>query len=337
MALFLVTGGCGFIGSSLAHALVAGGDRVRIVDNLSTGRLGNVASLLRDHPSQVELWRGELTDTDLLDQALVGVDFILHHAAIPSVPWSIDHPFDCERINTHGTLQLLEAARRNGRIRRLVFAASCAAYGDLDPDKPKRESDLPVPLSPYAISKLAGEHLCAVYSRIHSVPAVALRYFNVFGPRQDPSSHYAAAIPRFICAALGGQPPTLFGDGLQSRDFVFVENIIQANLLACQADAAQVSGQVINIGGGKGLALLEVIGMLGELLGREIRPTHEPARPGEVRHSFADIAKAGALLGYQPRVAFRDGLAQTVKWYRENRPQPNPAPKSESTQMGTSR
>lgn len=319
MALFLVTGGCGFIGSSLAHALVAGGDRVRIVDNLSTGRLANVAQLLAAKPGEVELWRGDITDTDLLDRALCGVDYILHMAAIPSVPWSIDHPFDCERINTHGTLQVLEAARRHGGIRRLVFAASCAAYGDLAPEQPKRESDLPVPLSPYAISKLAGEQLCAVYSRIHAVPAVALRYFNVFGPRQDPSSHYAAAIPRFVCAALDGQPPTLYGDGLQSRDFIFVDNIVQANLLACQADAAKVSGQVMNIGGGQGRPLLEVIGLLGELLGRRIEPRHEPARPGEVRHSFADIAKAQALLGYEPRVAFRDGLAQTVNWYRENR------------------
>lgn len=333
MALFLVTGGCGFIGSSLAHALVAAGDRVRIVDNLSTGRLSNVAPLLAERSEKVELWRGELTDTDLLDQALVGVDFILHHAAIPSVPWSIDHPFDCERINTHGTLQLLEAARRNGKIRRLVFAASCAAYGDLAPEQPKRESDLPVPLSPYAIGKLTGEHLCAVYSRIHAVPAVALRYFNVFGPRQDPSSHYAAAIPRFICAALAGQPPTLFGDGQQSRDFVFVENIVQANLLACEADAAKVSGQVMNVGGGKALTLLEVIGLLGELLGQKVTPRHEPARPGEVRHSFADIAKAAALLGYQPRVAFRDGLAQTVKWYQEN----SLTHKTEYKQRGTSR
>jgi nucleoside-diphosphate-sugar epimerase len=319
MALYLVTGGCGFIGSNLVQALIGRGERVRVVDNLSTGRQENLASLLAARPQQLELWRGEIDDPDLLSRALRDVDYVLHQAAMPSVPWSFAQPLDCDRVNLRGTLQLLEAVRRRrqGPVKRLVLAASCAVYGDLEPERPKRESDLPAPLSPYAIAKLASEQLCTVYSRVHGVPTVALRYFNVFGPRQDPSSTYAAAIPRFVTAALQGQSPTIYGDGRQSRDFCFVDNIVDANLRACSAPAAAVSGQVVNIGCGRAVSLLEVVAELSRLLGRPIAPQHEPARDGEVRHSWADIAAAERLLGYRPQVDFGQGLEKTLAWYRD--------------------
>ncbi len=318
MACFLVTGGCGFIGSNLAEALAQRGHHVRLFDDLSTGRLANVAALLQAKPTTVELWRGEIGDGPLLDRAMIGVDFVLHHAAVPSVPWSVERPLDCQRINVDGTLQVLEAARRNGRIRRLVFAASCSAYGDLAPDSPKRESDAVAPQSPYAAAKLAGEHLCTAYHRSYGLPAVALRYFNIFGPRQDPATPYAAAIPRFVAAALSGTAATVYGDGGQTRDFCFVDNVVHANLLACEADAALVGGQVINIGCGESTSLLALLALLAELSGSSqvATPQFAPAREGEVRHSRSDISKARRLLGYAPQVDLRAGLAQTLAWHR---------------------
>lgn len=317
MASYLVTGGCGFIGSNLVHALCARGESVRIVDDLSTGHERNVASLLASAANRVELWRGDLLDTDLLDRALKGVDFVLHHAAIPSVPWSLQRPLDCDRINAHGTVQLLEAVRRNGRIGRVVFAASCAAYGDLAPERPKREDDPVAPQSPYAAAKLASEAYCQAYSRSFGIPVVALRYFNIFGARQDPASPYAAVLPNFIRAALSGSAATVFGDGQQSRDFCHVDNVVQANLLACSAPADRVAGQVINIGCGEAVTLLDVLAELSRLLGRRVEARHEPPRPGEVRHSRADITRGRELLGYAPAVSFGEGLQRTVTWYRE--------------------
>lgn len=329
MACFLVTGGCGFIGSNLAYALAGRGHRVRLFDDLSTGRLQNVAALLAAQPQSVELWRGEIGDGPLLDRAMVGVDFVLHHAAIPSVPWSVERPIECQRINVDGTLQVLEAARRNGRIRRLVFAASCSAYGDLQPESAKREGDAVAPQSPYAAAKLAGEHLCTAYHLSYGLPTVALRYFNIFGPRQDPATPYAAAIPRFTAAALSRTEATVYGDGLQTRDFCFVDNVVHANLLACEADAAQVGGQVINIGCGEATSLLQLLSTLAELTGNAAvaTPKFAPAREGEVRHSRADISKAARLLGYVPQVDLRAGLAQTLAWYRSlsDAPKGNPA------------
>lgn len=317
MASYLVTGGCGFIGSNLVHALVARGESVRIVDDLSTGHERNVASLLALPANRVELYRGDLLDPDLLDRAMRGVDFVLHHAAVPSVPWSLQRPLDCDRINAHGTVQLLEAVRRNGRVGRVVFAASCAAYGDLAPDRPKREDDPVAPQSPYAAAKLASEHYCHAYSRAFGIPVVALRYFNIFGARQDPASPYAAVLPNFIRAALSGSAATVFGDGQQSRDFCHVDNVVQANLLACSAPADRAAGRVINVGCGEAVTLLDVLDELSRLIGRRVEVRHEPARPGEVRHSRADIARGRELLGYAPAVSFRDGLERTVTWYRE--------------------
>ena len=316
MASYLVTGGCGFIGSNIAHALVERGDQVRVLDNLSTGRESNLAPLRAAHPRQVELIRGDILDPSLLDSALVGVDYILHLAAIPSVPWSVERPLECDRINSHGTLQVFEAARRHGRIRRVVFAASCAAYGDLAPEEPKREDHPVAPLSPYAAAKLSGEHYCAVYSRVYGVPAVALRYFNIFGPRQDPTSQYAAVLPNFIRACLSNQPPTIFGDGLQSRDFCHIDNVVQANLLACAAPAERVAGRVINIGCGEAVTLLAVLQELSNLVGHPVSARHLEARPGEVRHSRADIRLAQELLGYTASVPFAAGLERTFAWYK---------------------
>jgi UDP-glucose 4-epimerase len=316
MASYLVTGGCGFIGSNIAHALVARGDQVRVVDNLSTGRESNLAQLRSAHPRQLELVRGDILDPSLLDSALTGVDYILHLAAMPSVPWSVERPLESDRINSQGTLQVFEAARRNGRIRRVVFAASCAAYGDLLPEVPKREDHPVAPLSPYAVAKLSGEQYCAVYSHVYGVPAVALRYFNIFGPRQDPTSQYAAVLPNFIRACLSEKEPTIFGDGLQSRDFCHVDNVVQANLLACAAPAERVAGRVFNIGCGEAVTLLAVLKELGRLLGHPVQARHLPARPGEVRHSWADIRLAEELLGYTASVPFALGLARTLAWYK---------------------
>jgi UDP-glucose 4-epimerase len=305
----------------LAHALVDQGDRVRVVDNLSTGREANLAGLRAARPQQLEIWRGEIDDPDLLDRALCGVDYVLHQAAIPSVAWSLADPLGCDRVNLRGTLQLLEAVRRRpqGPVRRLVLATSCAAYGDSGPLAAKHESELPAPQSPYAVAKLACEQLAAVYSRVHGIPTVALRYFNVFGPRQDPQSTYAAVIPRFITAALREKPPQIYGDGLQSRDFCFVDNVVAANLLACGAEAAAVAGQVVNIGCGRAISLLEVLAALSELVGRPLVPQHQPPRLGEVRHSFAELSTAERLLGYRPTVDFRLGLMRTLAWYRADR------------------
>lgn len=322
MALFLVTGGCGFIGSNLTHSLVRHGHRVRVLDDFSTGRLSNLAGLLDAGSTSVELFRGDIGSGPLLDRALAGVDFVLHHAAVPSVPWSVERPLDCQRINVDGTLQVLEAVRRAGHVQRVVFAASCSAYGDLSPDDPKRETDPVAPQSPYAAAKLASEHLCTAYHRSYGVPTVALRYFNIFGPRQDPATLYAAVIPRFVAAALHGTPATIYGDGGQTRDFCFIDNVVQANLLACQAPIEQVGGQVFNIGCGQSTSLLQLLRLLSDSVRRHDgrqppEPRFEPARAGEVRHSRADIRKARELLGYEPQVDLQQGLERTLLWTRQ--------------------
>jgi UDP-glucose 4-epimerase len=317
MSIYLVTGGCGFIGSNLVHALVAQGEQVRILDNLATGRHKNVAKLLSDRPGQVELWRGDILDGPLLDRVMRDVDYVLHLGAMPSVIWSVENPILCDRINSGGTLQVLEAARRQGKVKRVVIAASCAAYGDLRPAEAKREDHELSPQSPYSAAKLASEHHGVVYSRIYGVPTVSLRYFNIFGVRQDPTSQYAAVIPNFVRAVLQGRRPKIFGDGLQSRDFCYIDNVVSANLLACSARAEQVAGQIINIGCGTSVTLLELVAELGKLTGRTIEPEFLPAREGEVRYSLADIGKAKALLGYEPLVRFPEGLERTLRWFAD--------------------
>ena len=310
----VVTGGAGFIGSALARALVARGDDVSVLDNFSTGKREN----LREMASQLTIVEGDILDAALLDTVFAGADVVFHEAAIPSVPRSLAAPMPSHNANATGTLNVLEAARRC-QVRRVVYAGSSSAYGE-PPSLPVVETMAPAPLSPYAVSKLAGEHYLRVYARVFGVQTVTLRYFNVFGPRQDPNSQYAAVIPRFITAALDGRSPTVYGDGEQSRDFCFIENVVEANLRA--ADAEGASGKVFNIACGTGTSLNRVVALLGESLGRPVVANYEPGRAGDVRHSLADISQAKAVLGYTAAVNFVAGLAKTLAWFQQQRSTP---------------
>jgi len=311
MARYLVTGGAGFIGSNIVHTLLARGESVRVIDNFSTGREVNIAGVL----DRIELHRGDITDLETVRRAVEGVEFVLHQAAIPSVPRSVDQPVESDRANVLGTLNVLVAAR-DAKVKRVVYAASSSAYGET-PTLPKVETIKPDPLSPYAVSKLAGEHYCRVFFINYGLETVALRYFNVFGPRQDPKSHYAAVIPKFVGAYIDGVPATIYGDGEQSRDFCFIENTVAANLLACTAKDA--AGKMVNIACNERTTLLEVIDILGDIFGKRIAPKHEPAHKGDIKHSLADITAARQVLGYEPKVKFAEGLRRTVEWYRANR------------------
>ena len=311
MATYLVTGGAGFIGSNIARALVARGENVRILDNFATGRESNLEGL----HDKVELVRGDLRDPAAVAKAIECAHYVLHQAALPSVPRSIEQPIEFNDVNVNGTLVLLQAARAAG-VKRVVFAASSSAYGET-PTLPKVETMNPEPLSPYAASKLAGEQYLRVFYQSYGLETVSLRYFNVFGPFQDPQSQYAAVIPRFITAALEGRQPVVFGDGLQSRDFCFIDNVVEANLLACTAPEAP--GKVFNVACGQRTTLLEVLDLVASMTGTQIRAKHEPSRAGDVKHSLADISRARSVLGYPARVSFAEGLQRTVDWYRARR------------------
>ena len=310
----VVTGGAGFIGSSLARALIARGDEISVLDNFSTGRREN----LQDLAGTLAVVEGDILDAALLDRVFAGAEVVFHEAAIPSVPRSLAAPLASHNANATGTLNVLEAARRC-QVRRVVYAGSSSAYGE-PPSLPVVETMAPAPLSPYAVSKLAGEQYCRVYARVFGVQTVILRYFNVFGPRQDPNSQYAAVIPRFITSALDGRSPTVYGDGEQSRDFCFIDNVVEANLRA--ADAEGASGKVFNIACGSGTSLNHILALLGESLGRPVAAHYEPARPGDVRHSLADISQAKAVLGYTAPVDFLTGLARTLAWFGQQRSTP---------------
>jgi UDP-glucose 4-epimerase len=308
MRTFLVTGGAGFVGSHIATALVERGDRVRVLDNLSTGHRSNL-----DHiDDRVELIEGDIADSATVARAVEGVDCIFHEAALASVPRSVETPLATHRACVTGTVELLDAARKAG-VRRVVYAGSSSAYGD-QPTSSKRETDLPGPLSPYAAAKLSGELYLHAFANTYGIQTVGIRYFNVFGSRQDPDSPYSAVIPLFITAMLAGRQPVIYGDGRQSRDFTFVDNVVHGNLLA--ADAPDASGQTVNVANGRTTTLLELVSLLNEMLGTDIQPRHEPARVGDVRESLADIAKARRLLGYEPPVTFRDGLLRSIEYYR---------------------
>jgi len=307
----VITGGAGFIGSALARALVARGDDVSVLDNFSSGKHEN----LQDVSGALAVVEGDILDASVLDRVFAGADVVFHEAAIPSVPRSLAAPLPSHNANATGTLNVLEAARRC-QVRRVVYAGSSSAYGE-PPSLPVVETMAPAPLSPYAVSKLAGEHYCRVYARVFGVETVILRYFNVFGPRQDPNSQYAAVVPRFITAALDGRQPTVYGDGEQSRDFCFIENVVEANLRAAEADG--VSGKTFNIACGTGTSLNRVLALLGDALGRPVAAHYEPARAGDVRHSLADIAQAKTLLGYAAAVNFVTGLGRTLAWFRQQR------------------
>ena len=308
MAQYLVTGGAGFIGSHLCRRLLADGHAVRVIDDLSSGQRDNLADII----DEVELVVGDLRDEALLDKVLRGVDYALHHAAVASVQTSVERPLFEQEVNAVGTLRFFEAARRAG-VGRVVFAASAAAYGN-NPTVPKREQMIPEPESPYAISKVMGEYYARVYSQLYGLQVVCLRYFNVFGPRQDPSSPYSGVISIFAERMLKGEAPVIFGDGGQSRDFVYVDNIVEANMRACTSPEA--AGRVYNIGCERSVSILELVTALNEILGTALDPVFNPARQGDVRVSLADIAQARTQLGYEPIVHFAEGLQQTVAWMK---------------------
>jgi UDP-glucose 4-epimerase len=306
-ARVLVTGGAGFVGSNLVHALLADGERVRVLDDLSTGRRENLADVLED----VEWIAGSVVDPAALSDAVRDCDVVYHQAAIPSVPRSVADPLLSHRVNATGTLHVLEAARRAG-VRRVVYAASSSAYGDSQV-LPKKEDMRPDPLSPYALQKLCGEVYCSQYARLYGLETVSLRYFNVFGPRQDPASEYAAVVPRFITAAAKGERPRIFGDGLQSRDFTFVADAVSANRAAAAAPS-DACGLVFNVARGGRVTLLELWDRVCAAVGAErLEPVFEPPRAGDVRHSQADVSRAAELLGWRATVDLADGLAETAR------------------------
>ncbi|MBA3716323.1 MAG: SDR family oxidoreductase [Pyrinomonadaceae bacterium] len=308
----LVTGGAGFIGSHIAKTLARSGARVRVLDDLSTGYVENLEEIGGD----MDFVRGSLTDAGTLKKAVDGVELIFHEAAIPSVPRSVDNPRETHLACVEGTFALLLAARE-ARVRRLVYAASSAAYGD-QPTLPKVEEMRPDPLSPYAVAKLVGEYYCQVWTRSYDFETVCLRYFNVFGPRQDPSSQYSGVISRFIDALMTGQRPVIFGDGEQSRDFTYVANVVDANLRA--AETTRGVGQVFNIANGQRVTLNELLGTLKKIVGNtEAAAEYRAARVGDVKHSLANITQAREILGYEPRVELEEGLRATLDWWKNSR------------------
>ena len=309
MAIYLVTGGAGFIGSNIVRELVTRGETVRVLDNFSTGRRENLAGVQDD----IELIVGDLRDLDTCRRAVKSVDYVLHEGAIPSVQRSVDDPFTSNDANVNGTLNLLIAACGAG-VCRMVYASSSSVYGD-SPTLPKHEDMLPCPKSPYAVSKLSAEYYCQVFTEVYSLETVSLRYFNVFGPCQDPTSQYSAVIPLFVIAMLAGKSPVVYGDGLQSRDFTYVSNNVEANLLATTAPG--IAGQVFNVACGKRFTLLELLAMLNDILGTHIEPVFAAPRPGDVKHSLADIRHARERMGYTVDVDFETGLERTMAWYRE--------------------
>lgn len=308
----LVTGGAGFIGSHIASALAAAGARVRVIDDLSTGYRENLQEIKGD----LDFVQGSLADERTLAKAVEDVELVFHEAAIPSVPRSVENPRQTHVASVESTFSLLLAAR-DRKVRRLVYAASSSAYGD-QPTLPKVETMLPEPLSPYAVAKLVGEHYCQVFTRVYGLETVSLRYFNVFGPRQDPSSTYSGVVSRFISDLLGGKRPVIYGDGEQSRDFTYIENVVDANLKA--AESSKGIGQVINIANGKRITLNQLLHELKSLTNKpDVSADYQEPRAGDVKHSLADITRARELLGFEPRVGLRSGLEFTIDWWKNSR------------------
>ncbi|MCL4551219.1 MAG: SDR family oxidoreductase [Bacteroidetes bacterium] len=306
---FLVTGGAGFIGSNIAEELLKRGHSVRVLDNFSTGKKENLESFI-DH---IELINGDIRNNDAVIKAVKGVDVILHQAALPSVPRSIIDPITTNEVNVNGTLNILNAAKENG-VKRVVFASSSSIYGDT-PELPKHEGTTPNPMSPYAVSKLTGEKYCNVFSKIYGLETVALRYFNVFGPRQDPSSQYSAVIPKFIKAILNNEQPIIYGDGEQSRDFTYIENVVEANLLA--ATKEYEPGLAMNCATHSRITLNNLADEINKILGKNIKCKYAEPRAGDIKHSFANIELAKKTIRYTPLVPFEEGLKKTIEWYRK--------------------
>jgi nucleoside-diphosphate-sugar epimerase len=313
MALYLVTGVAGFIGSSLARAVLAQGDQVRGIDNFSTGKRQNLTEIL----ARIDFREADLLDLPAVHDACRGVDYVFHEAAIPSVPKSVLDPLGSNRANVDATVNVLVAAR-DARVKRLVYAASSSAYGDT-PTLPKQEDMKPNPISPYAVAKLASELYLTSFYRCYGLETVSLRYFNIFGPRQDPTSPYSGVLAKFITQMLAGESPTILGDGLQSRDFTFIENVVKANLLACKAPADDAAGKVFNVATGTRIDLNETFAVLKKLIGFTGEVKYGPERAGDVKHSLADLTRSEKYLGYKPQVNFEEGLKRTVDWYREQK------------------
>ena len=308
---YLVTGGAGFIGGHIVERLVRESHHVRVLDDLSSGKESNLESFR----SEIEFVKGDIRDAKLVNDAMKGVDIVFHEAALGSVPRSVADPLTTHEVNMTGTLNVLLAARDAG-VKRVVYASSSSVYGET-PVLPKSEDMTPQPLSPYALSKLVGEHYASVFKHVYGFEVVALRYFNIFGPRQDPESQYAAVIPRFIMALLEGKSPVVYGDGLQSRDFTYVDNVVDANLLASEASGA--AGQAFNVACGGRYTLLDLLARLKEILGSDIEPIHEASRAGDVRDSQASIEAAERALGYRVSVGFEEGLRRTAEWYQKQK------------------
>src|ERR1700675_655779 len=309
MAKYLVTGAAGFIGSSLVRSLFERGEEVRGIDNFATGRRENLTEVLK----QMDFREADILDLDAMHSACKGVDYVLHQAAIPSVPKSVLDPLGSNRANVDGTVNVLVAAR-DAKVKRVVYAASSSAYGDT-PTLPKYEAMTPNPISPYAVAKLASELYMVSFYRCYGLETVCLRYFNIFGPRQDPSSQYSGVLAKFITLMLSGQQPTMFGDGEQSRDFTYIDNAVDANLLACKAPAAKVAGKVFNVATGRRVTLNETFKLLQNLTSYNGSPLHAAERGGDIKHSLADISQAEQCLSYKPTVDFEEGLRRTVEWY----------------------
>ena len=312
MSLYLITGIGGFIGSSIARALLSRGEQVRGVDNFSTGKRENIEEIL----DRIDFREADILDLDAMHDACAGVDYVFHEAAIPSVPKSVLDPLGSNRANVDGTVNVLVAAR-DAKVKRVVYAASSSAYGDT-PTLPKHEAMRPDPISPYAVAKLASEHYMISFYRCYGLETVCLRYFNIFGPRQDPSSPYSGVLAKFITQMLRGEQPTIFGDGEQSRDFTYIDNAVEANLLACKAPAEKAAGQVLNTATGRRVTLNETFKLLQGLTSYKGQPKYGPERGGDIKHSLADISQVTAALGYKPKVDFEEGLRRTVEWYRES-------------------
>jgi nucleoside-diphosphate-sugar epimerase len=310
MEKFLVTGGAGFIGSNICRRLVSEGCFVRVVDNLLTGKKSNLVDVI----DKIEFLQADMGDSEVAQSVLKDIDVVLHQGALPSVPVSVENPAATHQHCINATFTLLLAARDAG-VKRFVYAASSSAYGD-SPTSPKVESMPTSPLSPYAVAKLTGEYYCSVFYNIYGLQTISLRYFNVFGPYQDPTSQYAAAIPAFVMAILKDEPPTIYGDGEQSRDFTYIDNVVDANLLAARAN--QTKGQVINIACGQAVTVNEIIDMINGLLGKNVKPQYTDPRPGDVKHSLADITAAQKLINFKPSVSFHEGLKKAIDWYRDN-------------------
>jgi len=310
MEKFLVTGGAGFIGSNICRRLVAEGCFVRVVDNLLTGKRSNLDDMI----DKIDFIEADMGDEDVARSVMKGIDVVLHEGALPSVPRSVDEPELTHKHCVDATFTLLMAAR-DARIKRFVYAASSSAYGDT-PTLPKVETMPTSPLSPYAVGKLVGEYYCSVFAKVFGLETISLRYFNVFGPYQDPTSQYAAAIPAFVTSILKDQPPTIYGDGEQSRDFTYIDNVVRANL--CAARAKKTNGEVVNVACGEKVTVNEIIALINEMVGKNVVPHYAPARAGDVKHSLADITAARKLIGFEPVVLFRDGLQRAITWYRDN-------------------